>query len=79
MSTRVNKELDPAEKLPKGVCQQPDHHRFITFVISVSEVVEPDSQVNRLPGTTDLVHIKRTENSLKIDLTDQNEQRMVPI
>jgi hypothetical protein len=77
----MNEVLESAEILPVGVLQQPGDNRFIAFVKSMFQVMQPDQQAGRF-GRAPLLGIERTELFVKdrpVDLIGQQIQRMPPI
>jgi hypothetical protein len=77
----MDEVLKPAEILPIGVLQKPGDNRFIAFVKSMFQVMQPDQQAGRLAWTP-LLGIERTEPFVKdqpVDLMGELVQRMLPV
>ncbi len=74
--------FETTEVLPVGVFQETFHHRLITFVESVLQVVKAHDQPDWKTGTPDTFHKERTERVfevLPVHLIGQHKEGMFGI
>ena len=75
-------EFVTAEVLPVGILQKTLHHRLITLIERVLQVVKPDHKSDRKTGATFVLHEQGAKlffKGLPVDLVSQHKERMLVI